>query len=119
MEVTTFAARRSSCPGTVNQTRGHKPYGELNPIASPPIPFHTITLDFIVGLPKANDGSNAVLTVTDKFTKRVTLIPGQENSSLLVPIYRNLQAPFAYWPYVVECKPQIFWSALPGSPLET
>ena len=58
-------------------TRRHKPYGSMQPIITPSEPFHTITLDFIVALPISNDGFNCALTVTDKFSKRVTFIPGR------------------------------------------
>ena len=57
----------------LNQTKRHRPYGELVPITSPPTPFHTIAIDFIVALPGAYD---ALLTVTDKFSRRILLIVG-------------------------------------------
>ena len=67
------------CPACqLNQTKRHKPYGSLVPIATPAIPFHTISMDFIVGLPITSTGMNCLLTLTCKFTKRVLLIPGQD-----------------------------------------
>ena len=40
------------CPQCrVYQTRRHAPYESLQSILSPPIPFHTITIDFILALP--------------------------------------------------------------------
>ncbi len=68
------------CPDClVFQTRRHKPYGSLQPIQSPPIPFHTLAIDFILALPKSAepDAYDCLLSVTDKFSKRITLIPGQ------------------------------------------
>ena len=66
------------CPQCqVFQTRRHKPYGSMQPIDSPPAPFHTITMDFILALPTTLDKFDSILTVTDKFSKRVTLIPGK------------------------------------------
>ena len=66
------------CPECqLNQTKRHRPYGELNPIISPPIPFHTIAMDFVVGLPLSK-GCNALLTITCKFTKKILLIPGHD-----------------------------------------
>ncbi|QIX00238.1 hypothetical protein AMS68_005755 [Peltaster fructicola] len=59
------------------QTRRHKPFGDLHPILSPAIPFHTIAMDFIVGLPEY-DEYNCLLTVTCKFSKRTILIPGHD-----------------------------------------
>ena len=54
------------------------------PINSQSIPFHTLTLDFIVALPPSQrfaHGSelfDSILTVTNKFTKAVRLIPGKD-----------------------------------------
>ena len=56
------------------QTRRHAPYGSLQPIQSPPVPFFTLTLDFILALPLSKEGFNALMSVTCKFSKRVTLI---------------------------------------------
>ena len=68
------------CPACqINQTRRHKPYGKLQPILSPPISFHTITLDFVLALPKSKSGLDCLKSVTDKFSKRVTIIPGKSN----------------------------------------
>lgn len=64
------------CPECqLNQTKRHPTYGELNPIATPPIPFHTIAIDFIVALPYW-EGMNMLLTCTCKFTKKKLLVPG-------------------------------------------
>ena len=60
-----------------NQTVRHAPYDELHPIKSIALPFHTITIDFILALPENPDGMNAVLTTTDKFSKRISLLPGK------------------------------------------
>jgi len=62
------------------QTKRYKPYGSLQPIQSPPIPFHTIAIDFIVGLPH-HDGCNSLMTATCKFSKRILLIPGHDQLS--------------------------------------
>lgn len=62
------------------QTKRHLPCGDLKPIETPPEPFHTVTLDFVVGLPEYN-GFNAFLSVTDKYSKRVTLLPGKDTDT--------------------------------------
>jgi hypothetical protein len=59
----------------------HQPYGSLQPILSPPIPFHTITLDFITGLPHAPNSDDAALLMTDKFTKLLGAISGRTDWS--------------------------------------
>ena len=66
------------CPHCqMNQTPRHRPYGSLQPIYSPARPFHTLTIDFILALPKAASGDDTVMTVTDKFSKAITLIAGE------------------------------------------
>jgi hypothetical protein len=64
----------------LNQTRRHPPYGELRPIQAPPIPFHTVTIDFIAALPSFN-GFDTALTITCKASKRCTVLPGKATYS--------------------------------------
>ena len=47
------------------------------PVDRPGIPFHTIAMDFIVELPITTSNLDALLTVTDKFSKRISLVPGK------------------------------------------
>lgn len=56
----------------------HKPYGDLQPIINPPSPFYTVTIDFILALPESTEGFNCTLSVTDKFSKRITFVPGMD-----------------------------------------
>ena len=68
----------AACPlCQLNQTKRHRPYRQLVPIAPPPIPFHTIGIDFIMHLPSVN-GFNTVLSITCKFTKRIGGVPGKK-----------------------------------------
>jgi hypothetical protein len=68
----------AACPQcNQNSTKRHRPYGSLQPIIPPPIPFHTITIDIVMALPNSKDGKDQALTSTDKFTKRVGIIPGK------------------------------------------
>lgn len=62
----------------LNQTPKHKPYGSLQPILTPPTLFYTITIDFILALPETNDGLNCALSITDKFSKRITFVTGKD-----------------------------------------
>lgn len=67
-----------ACPVCLqNRTRRHRPYGELQPIMEPFIPFHTICIDIVTGLPEGL--YNAFMSVTDKATKRCMFIPGKHN----------------------------------------
>lgn len=56
------------------QTRQHPPYGSLQPIKSPPMPFFTLILDFVLVLLLTRDGFNIIISVIYKFLKQVTLI---------------------------------------------
>ncbi len=74
------------CPEClILQTRRHKPYGALQPISSPPVPFHTITLDFVLALPTSEKPSqyDTILSVTCKFSGRTTFIPGKSTYSAM------------------------------------
>lgn len=63
------------------QTRRHSPYGQLQSIRTVDIPFHTISMDFVLALPLSIEGFECMLTITDKFSKRVSLIPGHSTHS--------------------------------------
>ena len=63
------------------QTRRHAPYGSLQPIESPPVPFFTLTLDFVLALPLSKENYNALMSVTCKLSKRMTLIEGADTWS--------------------------------------
>ena len=56
------------------QTRQHSSYGSLQPIESPPVPFFILTLDFVLAFPLLKEGYNTIMSVTCKFSKRVTLV---------------------------------------------
>lgn len=58
------------------QTRRHPLYGLLQPIESPPVFFFTLTLDFVLALLLNKEKFNAIMSLTCKFWKQVTLIPG-------------------------------------------
>lgn len=55
----------------------HASYEELNSIRTLALSFHTVTLDFIISLPTTSDDLNAVLITTDKFSKRINLLPNK------------------------------------------
>ena len=62
----------------LHQTPRHKPYGNLQPIITPPSPFYTITIDFILAIPESTEGFNCALSIIDKFSKRITFVPGMD-----------------------------------------
>lgn len=68
------------CPTCLEQRiRRHRPYGSLQPILTPPTPFHTITVDFVLGLPLSIHGHNCAMSLTDKATKAIGIVPGKTN----------------------------------------
>ena len=58
------------------QTSCHALYGSLQTIELPPVPFFTLTLNFLLSLPLSKKKYNVIMSVTCKFSKRVTLIEG-------------------------------------------
>jgi len=60
----------------LNQTPHYKPYEALQSILSLLHPFHTLIIDFILALSviKASETYKTIMSVTDKFSKTVTLI---------------------------------------------
>ena len=75
-----YIAHYSSC--WLYQTKCHRLYGYLVPIQLPTIPFHIITMDFIVSLPVGPVGQNILLTITDKFMKCITLITENDTKTV-------------------------------------
>ncbi|KAE8716635.1 Protein NRT1/ PTR FAMILY 3.1 [Hibiscus syriacus] len=51
-----------------------KPVGLLQPLPIPERPWESISMDFIIGLPKT-DGLSSIMVVVDRFSKYVTFIP--------------------------------------------
>lgn len=64
------------------------PYGSLQPIQSPPVPFFTLTLDFVLALPLSVEGYNALMLVTCKFSK---------TSSYLLKEKKKIPGPAEDW----------------------
>ena len=51
------------------------PAGPLQPVVTPSIPWHTVSMDFIVALPLTPEGYDSICVFVDKFTKMVHLAP--------------------------------------------
>jgi len=69
-----------SCPTCQQDKRSNQKYqGLLNPIKTPPIRWHTITMDYITQLPMTKLKHDTILVVVDKFTKMAHFIPTTSN----------------------------------------
>ena len=80
----TVARYVQGCPScSVSKPSRHPPYGDLHPIQSPPMPFAVQTMDFVGSLPPSSRGSTAILTVTDKFSKAIKLVPGRDTFTVV------------------------------------
>jgi hypothetical protein len=81
MRVAVLSYLTRSCSGKLLDLRSQIVCGHAT-ILKPPIPFHTITIDFTIRLPDTGT-YNAIKSVTDKFTKRNMAIPGRDTWSAL------------------------------------
>jgi hypothetical protein len=78
-DVTKFVSTCVICQR--NKARRHKPYGLLQPLPVPEKPWHTVTFDFIVKLPKTSRGNDSFLVFVDKLTKMVHFVACKEKTS--------------------------------------
>jgi hypothetical protein len=73
--INTYVQGCETC--TRNKTPRHQPYGLLQPLPIPDIPWQSISMDSIVKLPLSK-GFNSILVVVDRLTKMAHFIPYQE-----------------------------------------
>ena len=52
----------------------HKSFGLLQPLPIPDVPWESIAMDFIFGLPKSAHGNNGIWTIVDRFSKQAHFI---------------------------------------------
>ncbi|KNZ49959.1 uncharacterized protein VP01_466g2, partial [Puccinia sorghi] len=66
----------------------HRKYGLLQPLPIPPLPWHSLSMDFISQLPLSN-GYDAILVVVDRFSKMSLFIQTKTtcNSSELADLF--------------------------------
>ena len=114
--VKAYVNRCGKCQ--TSKPSNEKTAGKLQPIKSTPIPSHTISVDFVTGLPESN-GSNALLNITDKFSKAVKLIPCRDTTSakeVACLYYRNAYSTFGLPTKIISDRDARFtsgvWQAL-------
>ena len=83
-KVTEFIRNCEEC--AKNKLSHHKPYGESQQIDLPEVAWDTITIDFVVKLPRSEDPVtkvkyDSILVVVDKLTKYAHLIPWRETGT--------------------------------------
>jgi len=70
-----------NCPSCQLQTtQPSRPAGLLQPLDVPPHAWHTVTTDYITGLPRTPKGNNAIAVFVDKLTKYVYAVPCSDTS---------------------------------------
>ena len=57
-----------------NKAPRHAPYGHLQPLPIPSSPWKSVSMDYIVELPKS-EGYDAIYVCVDRFTKMAHFIP--------------------------------------------
>ena len=72
-DVQKYVQTCASCQQS--KAANHKPFGLLNPLEIPDSRWHTVTMDFIMDLPRSANGNDAILVLVDKLTKYVHLVP--------------------------------------------
>ena len=77
-EVRDYVRNCSSCQ--LRTTHPSKPAGLLQPLDVPPYAWHTVTTDYITGLPCTPKGNNAIAVFVDKLTKYVCELPCTDKS---------------------------------------
>ena len=66
-----------------NKPKRHKPYGLLQPLQPPTRPWTSVTMDFIVKLPRSPEPGSArfcdtILVIVDRLTKAAKFVPTEE-----------------------------------------
>lgn len=72
-DIESYISRCHSCQQ--NKPSNKTPAGLLQPLPIPDTRWHTVTLDFMVRLPKTVNKFDAILVFVDKLTKMVHLVP--------------------------------------------
>lgn len=64
-----------------NKARQQLPAGLLQPLPVPGEPWQSVSMDFVVDLPKTPAGHDSITVIVDRLTKMVILNPGKKSDS--------------------------------------
>jgi len=102
----------------------HKPYGKLRPLQIPDAPWHSVSLDFITGLPPSTEPLtqtmyDSILVIVDRLTVYSYFIPFVKNGNTLQFVYvfiRNIVANHGMPRELISDRDKLFtshfWQAL-------
>ena len=80
-DVTQFVTTCAACQR--NKARNQKPGGLLQPLPIPQERWHSVSMDFITGLPVTAKGYDSIYVVLDRLTKMAHFIPCTKDISAL------------------------------------
>ena len=74
---------------SIDENRTLETRGELNPLTPPERKWESITMDFVIALPRTPSGHEVVWVIVDKLTKLAQFIPLRVGFSLekIIEIY--------------------------------
>ncbi|KAJ9511970.1 hypothetical protein QJQ45_004424 [Haematococcus lacustris] len=72
-----------------NKSSTQKPAGLMVPLQMPKAPWDSVSMDFVVKLPKTAAGHDSILVIVDRLTKMVHLAPTVEKTGLLAIVTNN------------------------------
>ncbi|SOV08445.1 uncharacterized protein UDID_17393 [Ustilago sp. UG-2017a] len=102
-----------SCPVCARyKAPRHRPYGLLQPLATPDRPWGSISLDFIEGLPPSRN-YDSILVIVDRLTKFAILAPTYKTvtaKQTAVLLYRHMVRLFGYPDHMVSDRGRQFIS---------
>ncbi|SPC65160.1 related to pol protein [Ustilago sp. UG-2017b] len=103
----------ASCPVCARyKAPRHRPYGLLQPLATPDRPWGSISLDFIEGLPPSRK-YDSILVIVDRLTKYAILVPTYKTvtaKQTAVLLYGHMVRLFGYPDHMVSDRGRQFIS---------
>jgi hypothetical protein len=79
-DIAEYVARCSTCQQV--KAEHQRPAGPLQPLSIPEWKWDQIGMDFVVGLPRAPSGQDAIWVIVDRLTKSAHFIPYKINDSM-------------------------------------